>query len=63
MAPMKYNKGNTKVMVDLGPLYKDVSALAIKVDMPISTLTKLIIRDFLKRGQQDLVVPTAAVES
>lgn len=46
----KYTSGNTRVLLDLGPLHAPLAAYAIEVDLSLVAVIKLILRDAITDG-------------
>lgn len=54
---------NKTKLVDLGTVYDDIKKLADSVDMPVSTVTRLILRHTLAKGGSIGFVPQTNIPS
>ena len=46
----KYTKGNTRVLLDLGPLYSRLTSYALEVGISLSAVIRIILNDAIIRG-------------
>ena len=53
----KYKSGNTRVLLDLGPLYGPLSAYASEVDLSLAAVIRLILRDVLSFSNYRVTLP------